>query len=121
MREPVRAIGVLTGKAADIGRKKLGERLPVIPTGDELERLTHSLNGMIDRLEEALNHNHRFSADASHELRTPLTIMRGELEEMLRIEELPPQAVENLVSPLEEITRMSRMVTSLITTRRRKS
>src|SRR5258708_3069857 len=114
MREPVRAIGVLTDQAAKIGRKRLGERLPVIPTGDELERLTHSLNGMIDRLEDALNHNHRFSADASHELRTPLTIMRGELEEMLRIEALPPQAVENLVSTLEEIDRMSRIVNSLM-------
>jgi signal transduction histidine kinase len=115
MTQPLRPLVVLTGKAADIGRKKLGERLPVIPTGDELERLTHSLNGMIDRLEDAVNHNHRFSADASHELRTPLTIMRGELEEMLRIEELPPQAVENLVSTLEEIDRMSRIVNSLMT------
>jgi heavy metal sensor kinase len=115
MTQPLRPLVVLTGKAADIGRKKLGERLPVIPTGDELERLTHSLNGMIDRLEDALNHNHRFSADASHELRTPLTIMRGELEEMLRIEELPPQAVENIVSTLEEIDRMSRIVNSLMT------
>src|ERR1700730_1146428 len=115
MTRPLRPLVVLTGKAADIGRKKLGERLPVIPTGDELERLTHSLNGMIDRLEDALNHNHRFSADASHELRTPLTIMRGELEEMLRIEELPPQAVGNLVSTLEEIDRMSRIVNHLMT------
>jgi two-component system OmpR family sensor kinase len=115
MTRPLRPLVVLTSKAADIGRKKLGERLPVIPTGDELERLTHSLNGMIDRLEDALNHNHRFSADASHELRTPLTIMRGELEEMLRIEELPLQAVENLVSTLEEIDRMSRIVNSLMT------
>jgi two-component system, OmpR family, sensor kinase len=115
MTRPLRPLVVLTGKAADIGRKKLGERLPVIPTGDELERLTHSLNGMIDRLEDALNHNHRFSADASHELRTPLTIMRGELEEMLRIEELPPRAIENLVSTLEEIDRMSRIVNSLMT------
>jgi signal transduction histidine kinase len=114
MKQPLRPLVVLTEKAANIGRKELGERLPVIPTGDELERLTHSLNGMIDRLEEALAHNHRFSADASHELRTPLTIMRGEIEEMLRIEELPAQAVENLVSTLEEIERMSRIVNSLM-------
>jgi signal transduction histidine kinase len=114
MKQPLRPLVVLTEKAANIGRKELGERLPVIPTGDELERLTHSLNGMIDRLEEALDHNHRFSADASHELRTPLTIMRGEIEEMLRIEDLPAQAVENLVSTLEEIERMSRIVNSLM-------
>jgi heavy metal sensor kinase len=114
MKRPLRPLVVLTDKAANIGRTKLGERLPVIPTGDELEQLTHSLNGMIDRLEEALNHNHRFSADASHELRTPLTIMRGELEEMLRLEDLPTEAVENVVSTLEEIDRMSRIVNSLM-------
>lgn len=114
MKQPLRPLVVLTDKATNIGRNKLGERLPVIATGDELERLTHSLNGMIDRLEDSLNHNHRFSADASHELRTPLTIMRGELEEMLRIEELPPQAVGNLVSTLDEIDRMSRIVNSLM-------
>jgi signal transduction histidine kinase len=115
MKQPLRPLVVLTDKAANIGRRELGERLPVILTGDELERLTHSLNEMIDRLEDALNHNYRFSADASHELRTPLTIMRGELEEMLRIEELPPQAIENLVSTLDEIDRMSRLVNSLMT------
>jgi signal transduction histidine kinase len=115
MKQPLRPLVVLTEKAANIGRKQLGERLPVIHTGDELERLTHSLNGMIDRLEEALDHNHRFSADASHELRTPLTIMRGEIEEMMRNEDLPPQTVGNLVSTLEEIERMSRIVNSLMT------
>jgi len=114
MKQPLRPLVALTDKAANIGVSGLGERLPVIKTGDELERLTYSLNGMIDRLEEALNHNRRFSADASHELRTPLTIMRGEMEEILQLEGLPQQAVENLVSTLEEIERMSRIVNSLM-------
>jgi len=115
MKRPLRPLVVLTDKAEDVGRKQLGERLPVIPTGDELERLTHALNRMIGRLEESLAHNYRFSADASHELRTPLTIMRGELEEMVQLANLPPQAVENLVSTLDEIDRMSRIVNSLMT------
>ena len=115
MKVPLRPLVVLAEKAENIGRKELGERLPVIPTGDELEKLTHSLNRMIERLEDSLAHNYRFSADASHELRTPLTIMRGEMEEMLQIENLPAQAVENLVSTLEEVERMSRIVNSLMT------
>src|SRR5260370_849633 len=79
MSRPLRPVVVLTEQAERVGRKELGERLPVIPTGDELERLSLALNRMIERLEEALAHNHRFSADASHELRTPLPIIRGEL------------------------------------------
>ena len=114
MKRPLHPLFVLTRKAEGIGRRQLGERLPVTPTGDELERLTHALNRMIDRLEEALDHNYRFSADASHELRTPLTILRGEMEEMLQLPHLPRQAVENLVSSLEEVDRMSRIVHSLM-------
>ncbi len=115
MTMPLRPLVVLAEQAEKIGRKELGERLPVIPTGDELERLAHSLNRMIERLEDSLAHNYRFSADASHELRTPLTIMRGEMEEILQIDDLPLQAVENLVSTLEEVDRMSRIVNSLMT------
>jgi signal transduction histidine kinase len=115
MKMPLRPLVVLAEQAEKIGRKELGERLPVIPTGDELERLTHSLNRMIERLEDSLALNYRFSADASHELRTPLTIMRGEMEEILQIDDLPLQAVENLISTLEEVDRMSRIVNSLMT------
>jgi signal transduction histidine kinase len=115
MRKPLRPLLVLTEGAENIGRSQLGERLPVIPTADELERLTHSLNRMIGRMEEALSHNQRFSADASHELRTPLTIMRGEMEELLLLADMPPQAVDNLISTLDEVDRMSRIVSSLMT------
>ena len=40
--------------------------------------------------------------------------MRGELEEMLQVEGLPPEVVENLVSVLDEIERMARIVNSLM-------
>jgi len=80
MKLPLRPLVVLSERAEQIGMSKLGERLPVLPTHDEMERLSLSLNRMIDRLEDSLSLNRRFSADVSHELRTPLTIMRGELE-----------------------------------------
>ena len=115
MAGPLRPVVALTEQAEHIGRKELGERLPIIRSGDELERLSLALNRMIERLEEALAHNQRFSADASHELRTPLTIIRGELESLLDIPELEPQAVEGISSALEESDRMSRIVNNLLT------
>lgn len=114
MRAPLRPVVELTERAENIGRDALGARLPVIRTGDELERLALSLNRMIGRLEDALAHNHRFSADASHELRTPLTIVRGELEEVALLPNLPADAVSAVGSALEEIERMSRIIQSLL-------
>jgi heavy metal sensor kinase len=114
MNVPFRPVVDLTRHAEQIGTQALGERLPVIPTGDELERLSISLNRMIDRLEDALAHNRRFSADVSHELRTPLTIMRGELEPLVENPDLSTQALDAVGSVLEEIERMSDIVESLL-------
>lgn len=115
MSRPLHPVVVLTEQAERVGRKQLGERLPVIASGDELERLSLALNRMIERLEEALAHNHRFSADASHELRTPLTIIRGELEALSEFPSLPVPVVEGIGSALEESTRMAEIVHSLMT------
>src|SRR3954452_25225546 len=57
-----------------------GHHLPSPGTGDELEGLAHSFNGLLDRLHQALERQTRFTGDASHQLRTPLTALIGELE-----------------------------------------
>lgn len=114
MKMPLRPLETLSERAEQIGTSKLGERLPVPSTGDEMERLALSLNRMISRLEDALSHNQRFSADVSHELRTPLTIMRGELEQILLEAELQLSARESIASALEEISRMAKIVENLL-------
>jgi heavy metal sensor kinase len=116
IKRPLRPVAVLTEQAENIGRKHLGDRLPVPDTRDELQRLATSLNHMIARLEDALQHNNRFSADASHELRTPLTIVRGELEQVIQQPDLSEATVDSIGSALEEIERMSQIVQSLMAT-----
>ncbi|MGO4518617.1 sensor histidine kinase [Terriglobus sp. 2YAB30_2] len=115
MAHALRPVETLTEQAERVGREDLGERLPVIPSGDELERLSLALNRMIERLEETVAHNRRFSADASHELRTPLTIIRGELEVVMQTPMLSPALIEGIGSALEESDRMSHIVESLMT------
>jgi signal transduction histidine kinase len=80
MRQALRPVDEITKSARAITCTNLGDRLPLISTGDEIERLSRALNEMITRLDDAFQNIARFTADASHELRTPLTILRLELE-----------------------------------------
>src|SRR5260370_4285280 len=100
MRRALKPVDEITKSAERITSRNLSERLPVAQTGDELERLSISLNQMIARLEKAFQQSNRFSADASHELRTPLAILRGELEGVVRKPNLPPDVGETIGSAL---------------------
>jgi signal transduction histidine kinase len=100
-------------KAEEITQHSLSERLPVVHSDDELERLSLSLNRMISRLQETIDGSKQFVADASHELRTPLTVMRGELESLAQDRSLGRETRETLGSVLEEVERLAEIVESL--------
>ncbi len=67
-------------QAAAITASDVDRQLPVPATGDELTRLAVTLNGMLDRLREAMQREHQFLDVASHELRTPLSVLKAELD-----------------------------------------
>lgn len=108
----LRPVGELTRSAEGITSRNLSERLPEPSTADEFAELSRALNRMIARLEEAFQHNRRFLDDASHELRTPLTVLRGELEALNR-ESVPGRFRDTVVSLLDEVERLARLVENL--------
>ncbi len=114
MRRSLQPVDEITKRAEGITSPNLSERLPVIRTGDELERLSISLNRMIERLDQAFQHINRFSADASHLLRTPLTILQLELESIAERQPINYVQTDKIGSALEETHRMSHIVESLL-------
>jgi heavy metal sensor kinase len=114
VRRALRPVDRIAQKAEEITQVNLSERLPVVQTGDELERLSTSLNLMISRLEDAIQGSKRFVADASHELRTPLTVLRGELEGLAQDPQVKPHIRESLGSMLEEVDRLAEIVEGLL-------
>jgi heavy metal sensor kinase len=67
-------------EARSITLQNISRRLPVPSTKDELQRLAHTLNDMMERLELAFQRIAQFTADASHELRAPIALIRGTAE-----------------------------------------
>jgi len=97
--------------ADEITDTDLSRRLPV--TGnDDITALTRTVNGMLDRLEEAFVGQRQFLDDAGHELKTPLTVLRGHLE-LLDIGS-PEEIAETRELLLDEVDRMARLVGDLI-------
>lgn len=97
-----------------ISRAKLDERVPEPEVGTEFKRLARTFNEMLDRLEKAFEDLQCFAADAAHELRTPLANLRAELETTIqqRGSAVPDPLLASLA---EEIHRMNRIVTDLLT------
>jgi two-component system heavy metal sensor histidine kinase CusS len=113
-RKALAPVDRMAAIAAEITSHRLDRRLEVTNQDDELGRLAKTLNDMIERLERSFAEVRRFTADAAHELRTPLTVMRTAAEVALRAPRAPEQDAKVLEDLLEEIDRLTRLVSQLL-------
>jgi heavy metal sensor kinase len=111
----LKPVEAMRAQAAEISAARPQQRLPVPPTDDEVGRLGRTLNEMLERLGEALEHERAFVADASHELRTPLAILRTELELALAKGRSPEELRAALASAAEETDRLTQLSEDLLT------
>ena len=58
----------------------LKTRVPVRGTEDELDRLSHTINDMLDRIAGLMENVRQVTNDIAHDLRTPVTHLRNRLE-----------------------------------------
>lgn len=113
-RKALAPVDQITLAAQQIGAQNLSARLAVPRSGDELQRLTETLNQMLQRIEEALDRITRFSGDASHELRTPITVMRTRVELALRHPRTPEENHETLERLHAELIQASHLLDNLM-------
>jgi signal transduction histidine kinase len=95
--------------------RSLHRRLPPDNDNDEVGRLTTTINAMLSRLELSFAALRRFTADASHELKTPLAVLRADVERAMHPRTTKEDRMVALEEALQEVTRMSDLVDSLLT------
>jgi heavy metal sensor kinase len=98
-----------------IGIGGLSRRVPEPERPADLQDLAQSFNGMLMRLERAVDALRRFTADASHELRTPLTSIRGNIQVALSRERSADELRDTLGEVIEETEWMLHLVDGLLT------
>jgi signal transduction histidine kinase len=109
----LRPVEAIRAEVADISARDLGRRVPRSGAGDEVDRLAHTMNAMLDRLQLAGERQRRFVADTSEELVAPLAATRDQLETGLAVE---PEAGWPATGAelLRQHRRMERLVRDLL-------
>jgi len=107
-----RALDQLTDEVSTIQAGSLARRLSTRGT-DEVDRLVHVLNRVLERLQASVEQLRRFTADAAHELRTPLAAVRARLEVALA-EDAPTVPREQVADALEQAERLGRLAEDLL-------
>jgi two-component system OmpR family sensor kinase len=110
----LRPVEAMRRRAAAISAAEPEARLPLPEAEDEIRRLGETLNGMLGRLEAAIERERAFVDDASHELRTPLAMHKTELELALRYAKTPEEMRAAISSAIVEVDRLSQLAEDLL-------
>jgi two-component system OmpR family sensor kinase len=112
-----RGLSPLDRIAAAVARRspKVLEPLSEAGLPREVQPLVHALNGLLERLGDALAAQRSFIADAAHELRTPLTAvhLQAQLAERAATDVERNAALAELKGGLERATRLSEQLLAL--------
>jgi len=105
----------ITRQAEAFEVKRQHHRITAQSDTVELSRLVTVLNSMLARIDETLDLQRRFLADAGHSIKTPLTILRGDIDVALRRPRSANEYQNVLSQSLTDLKDVSNLADDLIT------
>lgn len=109
--EPLKGI---IRSAEQLRPSEMRERLPNRGTGDELDRLSGTINALLDRIADYLMRHREFVANAAHELRSPLAAIQSSVDVALNSQRSAAEYQELLYNVVEECAGLSKLVNQLL-------
>ena len=113
-RSVLRRIETITDTSRTIMAGDLSKRIPLDGSGDELDRLSESLNGMLARIEELIVALREVSDNIAHDLKTPLNRLRNRAEAALANPDGAATYRDGLVKTIEEADDLIKTFNSLL-------
>jgi signal transduction histidine kinase len=113
-RSVLKRIETVTETSRTIMAGDLSRRIPLDGSGDELDRLSQSLNAMLTRIEELMSALREVSDNIAHDLKTPLNRLRNRAEAALRNPDGAAGYRDGLVKTMEEADELIRTFNSLL-------
>ncbi len=101
--------------AVDLGKRADGDLSQLDPDGlpDEVRPFVTEINRLLNRVDNALQAQRRFVADAAHELRSPLTALTLQTER-LSAAEMPEEARRRMLALVDGLKRTRAMLDQLL-------
>ncbi|MBP6660650.1 MAG: HAMP domain-containing protein, partial [Chitinophagales bacterium] len=110
----IKPVQKLIQSASQINESNISSRLPLPNNKDEIYKLATTFNDLLNRIENSIEQQKQFTADASHEMRTPLTIIKGTLEVLLRKERTREQYEKKINEVITQTDRLSYLFDQLL-------
>lgn len=104
----------INDEAQKITKESLGTRIDLPKNKDEIFELAGTINGLMNRLEDAVLREKQFTSDASHELRTPLSVIKGTLEVLIRKPRDVSQYQNKIQYCIKEVDRIGFLIDQLL-------
>jgi signal transduction histidine kinase len=92
----------------------LSHRLPTRLSGDELDTLSHTINGMLDQIEQLIHGIRDVSNSIAHDLRTPLAELRSRLEELSLTKPTSEETFAEIDAAVADVDRVIRIFNALL-------
>jgi signal transduction histidine kinase len=92
----------------------LSHRLPSRVSGDELDTLAQTINGMLDQIEQLINGIRDVSNSIAHDLRTPLAELRSRLEELSLTRPNTEETLAEVDGAVADVDRVIRIFNALL-------